>query len=173
MWEILEKAIASNLGVIFGGLISIISGFFGYLLSNQLAKHQREYEIQMHKEERYLELLGKFEIFLVAFSMGVKELSGEKNPIKGEEMKRRTEGRIFDFAGAKPIVDLFGTSKMASLIEEINGAAQEMASELLDVEKEGKIITDPKELKSSAKFFSKKVELIDEIRKEIGQPAIE
>ena len=80
---------------------------------------------------------------------------------------------MLDFAGARPIADLFGTNKITILIEEINNAAQEMTTEVINVEREGKIITNPKELKSSAKFFSKKVELIDEIRKEIGQPAIE
>ena len=170
---ITEEAVVDIIKWIVPALTTLAGAYLGYLFSKDLFDRQRKHENFIRKEERYLELLGKFDIFLVAFSMGVKELAKEKDPIKREELKKRIDDRMFDFAGARAIVDLFGTNKMAILIEETNDAAQEMATEVINIEKEGKVITDPKELKSSAKFFSKKRELIDEIRKEIGQPVIE
>jgi hypothetical protein len=170
--EEIIKEVADIIRLIIPALSALVGAYFGYLFSKRLFNQQKEHENRIRKEERYLELLRKFDSFLIAFSMGVKELAKEKDPIKGEELKKRIENRMLDFASTRAIADLFGTHKITTLIEEINDAVQEMTIEVINLEKEGNIITDPKELKSSSKFFAKKAELINEIRKEIGQPTV-
>jgi len=156
---------------VFGTLGGV---YFGYLFSKRLFNQQKEHENRIRKEERYLELLRKFDSFLVSFSMGVKELAKEKDLIKAAELKRRIEDPMLVFAGTRAIADLFGTTKIALLIQEINEAVQEMTLEIIKLESEnGKVVTDLKQLKTSDKFFSKRAELINEIRKEIGQPPLE